>query len=63
MLESAIVLDESKVILRKQQVAEESEFEMYYFKGDCAWCGEELAIFDLERKIYYLRNVIPNYIG
>ncbi len=44
-------------------MTEESDFEMYFFKGDCAECGEDLAIFDLERKIYYLRNVIPNYIG
>ena len=44
-------------------MTEESDFEMYFFKGDCAECGEDLAIFDFERKIYYLRNVIPNYIG
>jgi len=36
---------------------------MLLFKGKCKDCQEEIALYDIERKIVFFRNVVPNLIG
>ena len=39
------------------------QFEMLLFKGRCSDCQEEVALYDIEKKLVYFRNVVPNSIG
>ena len=50
--------------MSSRQPDETSEqFEMLLFKGRCSDCQEEIALYDIESKQVYFRNVVPNSIG
>ena len=33
------------------------------FAGRCKNCDEEIASYDFDNKVIYLRDVVPNFIG
>lgn len=56
-----IIKTESDSDISAQQQAE--YFAMFYFKGQCKHCKNEVAVYDPESKIYFLTSVVPNLIG
>ena len=36
---------------------------MILFKGRCKYCEEDIALYDFDNKVIYLRDVVPSFIG
>ena len=58
-----VIIDQSQIVVNPQYKIAEERFEMILFKGRCKYCDEIIATYDIESKIVYFRNVVPNFIG
>ena len=58
-----VVIDQSQIAVNPKFKQQDESFNMIMFKGRCKECDEEIALYDIESKTVYFKNVVPNFIG